>query len=147
MPPTVTLIGTLPPGADATSARVLEVERGQVPPDVLTGRPLERRVTDRAGNGAVPQLVFEPHLHGDEDVVLENLDAREPELAFGLPAETPRIAIAPLGEPEREAPVRLMTVEVDAARRLVSLVWAAVVVPKYPHGPGNADSVRFRVSY
>ena len=57
----------LPPGSDPSSARVLEVERGLGPRDVLTGRPLEKRISDRAGNGAVPQLIFEPHLRGDED--------------------------------------------------------------------------------
>lgn len=138
---------SLPPGVDPASARVLEIERGHVPPDVLTGRPPERRVSDRAGNGAVPQLVFEPHLHGDEELALENLDAREPRLAFQLPGERPRIAISPLGEGEREVPVRLVTVDIDASRRMVSLVWGASVVPKYPHGPQNASSVPYRVSF
>ena len=135
------------PVTGAPPARVLEVERGQVPADVLTGRRLERRVSDRAGNGAVPELVFEPHLHGDEEVELENLDAREPRLSFELPAERPHVAISPLGEGEREIPARLMTVAVDAERRIVSLVWGSSVVPKYPHGPANAAAVPFRVSF
>ncbi|MFN7988500.1 MAG: DUF2169 domain-containing protein [Thermoanaerobaculia bacterium] len=137
----------LPPGIDRGSARVVEVERGQVPRDVLTGRPLERRISDRAGNGAVPQLVFEPHLRGDEEMALENLDAREALLEFRLPGERPRIAIRPLGEGETEAPPKLMSVIVDAERRLVSLVWAAVVVPKYPHGPENVPQIAYRVAF
>lgn len=137
----------LPSAADPGSVRVPEVERGQVPRDVLTGRPLERRVTDRAGNGAVPQLVFEPHLRGNEEMALENLDAREPLLSFRLPGERPRIAIRPLGEGETEATPKLMSVIVDAEKRLVSLVWAAVVVPKYPHRPDNGPDVAFRVSF
>ena len=135
------------PGAGTSPARALEVERGQVPADVLTGRPMEQRVTDRAGNGAVPELVFEPHLHGDEEVELVNLDAREPRLSFELPGESPRVAISPLGEGEREVPARLMTVAVHAERRTVSLVWGSSVVPKYPHGPANEAAVPFRVSF
>jgi hypothetical protein len=137
----------LPTGVDPSSVRVVEVERGHVPRDVLTGRPLERRMSDRAGNGAVPQLIFEPHLRGDEEIALENLDAREPLLSFRLPGERPRIAIRPLGEGETEASPRLMSVIVDAEKRLVSLVWAAVVVPKYPHRPDNVPDVAFRVAF
>ena len=80
-------------------------------------------------------------------MALENLDAREPLLEFRLPGERPRISIRPLGEGETETVPKLMSVSVDAEKRLVSLVWAAVVVPRYPHGPANAPQVGFRVAF
>ncbi len=137
----------LPPGESPSSARLKEVERGWAPADVLTGRPLEARFHVRAGNGAAPPLVFPSHLEGREEVSLANLDPREPELTFQLPAERPRIGIRPLGEGEREAPAKLMSVLVDAPKRRVSLVWAAVVLPKLPHAPAHGPKVGYRVDW
>jgi hypothetical protein len=137
----------LPPGVAPASARVKEVERGWAPADVLTGRPMKDRYGPRAGNGAPPAFIFEPHLSGREEIVLTNLDPREPELRFQLPADRPRLAIRPLGEGEREAPAKLMSVVVDATRRRVSLVWAGVVLPKLPHAPEHGPKVGFRVEW
>lgn len=137
----------LPPGTTAASARLKEVERGWAPADVLTGRPLEARYSTRLGNGASPALVFDPHLLGREEVTLTNLDPRDPSWTFELPGERPRVAIRPLGEGEREAPARLMSVLVDVPERRVSLVWAAVVAPRLPHVPQNGPKVGYRVSW
>lgn len=137
----------LPPGTSPSGARVVEVDRGWAPADVLTGRPLEVRFHEKAGNGAPPPFVFEPHLSGREEVTLTNLDPRAPSLTFELPGERPRIAIRPLGEGEREAPAKLMSVLVDATRRLVSLVWAGVVLPRLPHAPQHGPEVGFRVEW
>ena len=137
----------LPPGTSPASARVAEVERGWAPADVLTGRPLEARFHVKAGNGAAPPLVFPSHLSGREEVTLTNLDPREPRLTFELPGERPRVAIRPLGEGEREAPAKLMTVIVDATKRRLSLVWAGVVIPRHPHVPQNGPKVGFRVEW
>jgi hypothetical protein len=137
----------LPPGESPATARLKEVERGWAPADVLTGRPIEARFHAKAGNGAAPPLVFPSHLAGREEISLTNLDPREPELKFQLPGEKPRIAIRPLGEGEREAPAKLMTVIVDVPKRRLSLVWAGVVQPKLPHVPQNGPKVGFRVEW
>ena len=137
----------LPPGASPSSARVKEVERGWAPAEVLSGRPLQARFDVKVSNGAAPPLLFEPHLAGREEVALTNLDPREPELRFQLPGERPRIAIRPLGEGEREAPAKLMSVLVDVPKRRVSLVWAAVVVPKLPHIPQHEPRIEYRVEW
>ena len=137
----------LPPGESLASARLKEVERGWAPADVLTGRTAEARFHVRAGNGAAPPLIFPSHLAGREEISLTNLDPREPELTFQLPGERPRIAIRPLGEGEREAPAKLMSVLVDVPKRRVSLVWAAVVIPKLPHVPQHGPKVGFRVDW
>ncbi|MFN7988505.1 MAG: DUF2169 domain-containing protein [Thermoanaerobaculia bacterium] len=137
----------LPPGTSPATARLPEVERGWAPADVLTGRPLEARFHPKAGNGAAPPLVFPTHLSGREEISLANLDPREGQLTFQLPAERPRMAIRPLGEGEREAPAKLMTVIVDATKRRLSLVWAGVVVPRLPHVPQNGPKVGFRVEW
>jgi hypothetical protein len=137
----------LPPGVSPAAAKVKEVERGWAPADVLTGRPMKDRFHARAGNGAPPAFIFEPHLAGREEIALTNLDPREPELKFQLPAERPRLAIRPLGEGEREAPAKLMSVLVDATKRRVSLVWAGVVLPKLPHAPEHGPKVGTRVEW
>lgn len=137
----------LPPGTSPTGAHVVEVDRGWAPADVLTGRPLEARFHEKAGNGAPPPFIFEPHLAGREEITLTNLDPRDPSLTFELPGERPRIAIRPLGEGEREAPAKLMSVLVDATKRRVSLVWAGVVIPKLPHAPQHGPKVGFRVGW
>ena len=137
----------LPPGESPATLRLKEVERGWAPADVLTGRPVEARFHVKAGNGAAPPLVFPAHLSGREEISLANLDPREPELTFQLPAERPRIAIRPLGEGESEAPAKLMSVLVDAVGRRVSLVWAAVVLPRLPHTPRHGPRVGFRVDW
>jgi hypothetical protein len=137
----------LPPGEGPSTARVKEVERGWAPADVLTGRPLVARFHVKVGNGAPPALQVEPHLSGREEVTLLNLDPRDAELTFQLPAERPRLAIRPLGESEREAPAKLMSVLVDVPKRRVSLVWAGVVVPRLPHVPQNEPDVGFRVEW
>lgn len=137
----------LPPGTAPASARVVEVDRGWAPANVLTGRPLEARFHEKAGNGAPPPFAFEPHLSGRESVTLTNLDAREATLTFELPGERPRIAIRPLGEGEKEAPAKLMSILVDATRRRVSLVWAGVVLPRLPHAPQHGPEVRYRVEW
>lgn len=138
---------SLPPGESPSSARVKEVERGWAPADVLVGRPFEKRFHAKVSNGASPPLLFEPHLTGREEVTLTNLDPREPELRFQLPAERPRISIRPLGEGESEAPARLTSVLVDVPKRRVSLVWSGVVVAKLPHVPQNEPKVGFRVEW
>jgi hypothetical protein len=136
---------TLPPGPGP--ARVKEVERGWAPADVLTGRPLEARFHDRAGNGAAPPLVFSPHLSGREEITLRNLHPREPEAAFALPGERPRIAVRPLGEGEREVPARLLSVLVDVPARTVSLVWGGFVAPKLAHAPLHEPRIAYRVEW
>ena len=137
----------LPPGESPSSARLKEVERGWAPADVLVGRPFEARFHVKAGNGATPPLVFPTHLTGREEISLTNLDPRDAQLTFQLPGEKPRIAIRPLGEGEREAPAKLMSVLVDVPNRCVSLVWAGVVLPKLPHAPAHGPKVGFRVDW
>jgi hypothetical protein len=137
----------LPPGASPGSARIVEVDRGWAPADVLTGRPLEARFHEKAGNGAPPPFIFEPHISGRESITLTNLDPREASLTFELPGERPRLAIRPLGEGETEVPAKLMSVLVDATKRSVSLVWAGVVLPKLPHAPQHGPKVGFRVEW
>lgn len=137
----------LPPGESPATAKVKEVEKGWAPSDVLTGRPFEARYHPKAGNGAAPPLVFPSHLSGREPITLTNLDPREASLTFELPGERPRIAIRPLGEGEREAPAKLMSVLVDVTKRRVSLVWAGVVLPKLPHAPQHGPKVGFRVEW
>jgi hypothetical protein len=68
-------------------------------------------------------------------------------LTFQLPAERPRIAIRPLGEGEREVPAKLMSVLVDATKRRLSLVWAAVLLPRLPHVPEHGPKVGYRVEW
>jgi hypothetical protein len=137
----------LPPGESPATARLKEVERGWAPADVLTGRPAEARFHVKAGNGAAPPLVFPTHLAGREEISLTNLDPRDRALTFQLPGERPRISIRPLGEGDRESTAKLMSVLVDVPKRRVSLVWAAVVLPKLPHAPAHGPRVGFRVEW
>lgn len=137
----------LPPGQSAESIRLKEVDRGWAPADVLTSRPFAARFHAKVGNGAPSPLVFEPHLSGREEVRLVNLDPRDPELAFQLPGERPRVSIRPLGEGESEVPPRLTSVLVDVPKRRVSLVWSAVLTPKLPHVPQNEPEVGVRVEW
>ena len=133
--------GSLPGPGDLD---LTEVRRGHLTPDDLRPRPLLDAISEKVINGASPGLVL-PHLRGDEQITLENLDPRLAELTFALPGERPRLFVRPLGEEQLELEPRLYSVIVDLLTHRVALVWGGWHSARFPHGEKELGRVPFRV--
>lgn len=113
----------------------------------LTGEYRKNELLPRGLQGAAPGL-SPARLQGGETVVLDGFCAREPQIAFDLPREVPRLLVQLPGLKEVFEPEPVMqTVRLDLERRLLSIVWCGTVRTLTQLPPNILSDVRAGASW
>lgn len=138
--PRSAMLGMPPAGWDRREP-VLEVERGLVPPDFCRGNVFDGPTSEvpslmhpSASRCASPGL-WMPFLRGDEQIRLEGMDPRLPEIRVQLPRERPGFQVPGVRRDAATTEGRLYLVLVDVHEERLSLIWTGRIRLTRPLSP------------
>lgn len=132
------------PEHDGFTGPFPEVERGLMPPDLLTAAKPRESLHPRFANGAAPELQL-ASMRGDEDVLLSRMHAAAERWGFKLPGARPAIWVD--GRNGRLTPTepRLHSVVIEPDLERVTMVWCGSAPALRPYLPDELARMPLRV--